>query len=503
MNSSRSEVRSSWWLSPISKPEGANGEFRALNSPFPVPSRRRSNLPFATLVMIALCVAVFILQTLAGGSQNPDVLLDFGASYRPYFVQGQYWRVVMPMFLHIGWWHLAMNMYVLYMLGPLLEKIYGYGRYAFIYVAAGVSSSLLTMFHDHNVAAGASGAIMGVAGALASASYFHRDRLPYPLARVFHRTRFTLTVLVFVALTLISGYLIPNIDNWGHIGGLVSGAILGALIPPPILSLNAALGSHHDAEPSQAIVWVPLTVVALAMAVAARHYRVAHEVTKLLEEAGRFQASHQPAAAFERYKRAERLDPQDERAPQELGALDLEAHHPGDAVNEFKRALRISPDSIQAQAGLAQAYDESGDRAQAQETYETLLRQHPRDPAAHEVAAQFFTTHNLYQFAIEQYREVLQLRPNDALAHNNLAWIYATADDPKFRNPKAALEHATRAVNLTAGREPDLIDTLAEALYVSGKFSEAVRVEGKALQLDPNKKDFQEHMMRYRKAASN
>src|SRR5579863_3701468 len=164
---------------PIPDSRGPGYQVGVPPSPLPGPAAPRSNPPVATLVMIGLCVAVFILQTLAGGSRNPNVLLDFGASYRPYFEHGQYWRAVMPMFLHIGLWHLAMNMYVLYILGPLLEKIYGYGRYAFIYVAAGVCSSLLTMFHGHSVAAGASGAIMGVAGALAATSYMHRDRLPY------------------------------------------------------------------------------------------------------------------------------------------------------------------------------------------------------------------------------------------------------------------------------------------------------------------------------------
>jgi predicted Zn-dependent protease len=81
-----------------------------------------------------------------------------------------------------------------------------------------------------------------------------------------------------------------------------------------------------------------------------------------------------------------------------------------------------------------------------------------------------------------------------------LAWIYATADDPKFRHPKAALEHATKAVNLTGSREPNLTDTLAEALYVNGKYAEAVKVQTKTLQMAPGNKDFQEHMAKYQTA---
>src|SRR5262249_25708954 len=90
--------------------------------------------PGATYVLIALNALVFGLTTLSGGSTNPDVLLEFGASYGPYFRHGEYWRLVMPMFLHIGVLHLLVNMYGLYLLGRILEHVYGYGRFAFLYV---------------------------------------------------------------------------------------------------------------------------------------------------------------------------------------------------------------------------------------------------------------------------------------------------------------------------------------------------------------------------------
>jgi tetratricopeptide (TPR) repeat protein len=356
------------------------------------------------------------------------------------------------------------------------------------------------MFHGHNVAAGASGAIMGVAGALATTSYFHREQLPYPIAHVFRRTRFTLTVLIFVALTLASGYLVPNIDNWGHIGGLISGAALGALMPPPVPRANARAQGLDYETPSQAVVWLPVAVVALAMTATARHYRVAHEVSRLLAEGTRLQEANQLSTAHERFRQAEQLDSQDERAHYALGSVALQEHNSAEAIDEFQRVLRISPDSIQAQAGLAAAYDQSGDRARAQNIYEGLLRRSPGDAGAHEAAAEFFTNHNLYQAAIDQYQQVLRLSPNDALAHNNLAWIYATAEDPKFRDPKAALEHATKAVNLTGSREPNLTDTLAEAFYVNGRYADAVRVQTTTLQLAPGNKEFQEHMTKYQRA---
>ena len=75
----------------------------------------------------------------------------------------------MPMFLHLGWWHLIVNSYA--PSGPSVERVYGYGRFALIYVAAGIGSSALSMSLSQNIAAGASGAIFGIAGAMLVAGY--------------------------------------------------------------------------------------------------------------------------------------------------------------------------------------------------------------------------------------------------------------------------------------------------------------------------------------------
>ena len=504
---------------PEPEREGASPQVQAPDlRAFPTQAPRREPrrpLPVATLVIIALCVAVFILQTLAGGSKNPDVLLSFGASFKPYFQQGQYWRLVMPMFLHIGWWHLLVNMYALYYLGPLLEEMYGYGRFAFMYVAAGISGSLLSTLHSHSVAAGASGAIFGVAGAILVAGYLHHEALPYRLARVFRRGRLGVTLLVFVLVQLAFGYMSTNIDNWGHVGGLAGGALLAALMPPPKLadaagwvaagsvsSMPDGASAMGEPAPSQAIVWAPVIVVALAMTATARHYRVARQVSDLLADGARLEAKKQPDQALQRYRQAEQLDPRDERPHEGLAALHLQAHRLPEAISEYNQALRINPGSIEAQVGLAAAYQASGDLAQAQRIFEGLARQNPRSVEVQEQLADILAGQKLYRQAIGHYQEALRLSPNLALAHNNLAWLYATADDPKFRNAEAALDHGRRAVELTSWRQPDFIDTLAEALYVSGNYAEAVKTESTALRLAPDNQELQEHMARYLKAAS-
>jgi rhomboid protease GluP len=402
------------------------------NIPIPISDQRPPSIPaqprywpVVTLVILGINVVVFLAMTLAGGSTNTNVLLDFGASFSPYFRRGEYWRLVMPMFLHIGWLHLAVNSYALFLLGPILERVYGYGRFALLYVAAGMGSSAVSMSLSRNIAAGASGAIFGIAGAMLVAGYLHREVIPPRWGRALGRG-----ILPFIVLNLILGFSVKGIDNWGHLGGLLSGMVLAALIPPPAHDLAPQFG---EARPSQAVIALPVVVVALAMASTAQHYVRSREVTRLLWEGAQLHAAHQEAKALERFR--------------------------------------------------------------------TAAQRSPHDTRPHMMMADLYTGQKLYSDAIQHYKEALQIEPDSAVSHNNLAWLYATCEDPKWRDPRSALEHARRAVELTQWKEAGFIDTLAEANYASGSYQEAVRIQSRALQLEPQDPELQEHMARYRKAA--
>lgn len=124
-------------------------------SPAPTPRddqvRTRRIWPFATLVLIGLNFLVFGLEVYLGGTDNNAVLLNLGAAYGPYLHRGEYWRVVMPIFLHAGWDHLFGNTIVLFMLGRIMERLYGYGRYLTIYVVSGIGGALLSMSVAKNI----------------------------------------------------------------------------------------------------------------------------------------------------------------------------------------------------------------------------------------------------------------------------------------------------------------------------------------------------------------
>ena len=459
-----------------------------------LPQRRPR--PVATLIILAMVFLVFVLEILAGGSTNPDVLQDLGAAYGPYIRGGEYWRLVMPMFLHAGVLHLSLNSYVLYILGGLLERVYGYGRFACLYVGAGIGGSLLSIWHSNDVVAvGASGAILGIAGAMVVTGLAHPGAVPPRWRRLFG-TR----ILPFVILELILGALIPRIDNWAHLGGVVSGMLLAFAIPPPPPPEYDYI-SETVSRPSEAMVVLPIAIVVLSMVATARHYRVSLAAEHLLEQGARFHTLHQDDKAAAAWREAARLTPADERPHEQLGLLYLDEKRIPDAIHEYREALHFSPGSPRAQLGLARAYRESGDLAKSRELFEAVLSKNPPDAQGQEDLANLCAEVKLYQEAVSHYRQALRLDPKMAEAYNNLAWLYATSEDPHFRNPEQALELARHAVELTQWNQATYIDTLAEAFYANRNYAEAVRVQTKALQLEPEKPEYQDHMDRYRKAA--
>ncbi|WP_369689636.1 rhomboid family intramembrane serine protease [Neobacillus niacini] len=180
--------------------------------------------PFFTYFFMTIQVAVFLLLELQGGSTNTSTLIKFGAKFNPYIYDGEWWRFITPIFLHIGFLHLAMNTLALYFLGPAVERIFGNLRFLLIYLFAGISGVIASFIFSPNISAGASGAIFGCFGALL---YF---ALIYP--KLFFRTMgpSVITVLVF---NLIFGFTVSIVDNAGHLGGLAGGFLAAGIVHFP------------------------------------------------------------------------------------------------------------------------------------------------------------------------------------------------------------------------------------------------------------------------------
>jgi len=190
------------------------------------PGQPRQWKPIATRVIIALNALIWLIMTIMGGSTNPYVLLRFGAKVNLLIVQGQIWRLVTPIFLHIGIAHLVFNLYALYVIGPRIECFFGHARFLSIYMLSGIYGVLFSFAFSSSPSAGASGAIFGLIGTQAIFFYCYRNTFGQRGRRQFYST------ISVIAFNLVLTFTTPNIDIWGHIGGLLAGAVLGWGLTP-------------------------------------------------------------------------------------------------------------------------------------------------------------------------------------------------------------------------------------------------------------------------------
>ena len=222
----------------------------------PIPSAAAR--PRVTWALLAINFVVFLLT---GGTTNPFALLDYGAMFGPLIADGEYWRLFSAMFLHVGLGHLVMNALGLFIFGQLVERLYGHSRFLAIYLLAGLTGSVASFaFNNVAIGAGASGAIMGIVGALGAFFISQRDLLG-------DMGRRNLTgVLVLAAINLLYGLVTPGIDNWAHMGGFVGGFAIGIVLAPRYVIADTPLGTPavFDSSSFAARWWiVPVVVAAL------------------------------------------------------------------------------------------------------------------------------------------------------------------------------------------------------------------------------------------------
>jgi rhomboid protease GluP len=153
---------------------------------------------------------------------NPTVadLIDWGGNLRQYTTAGDWWRLMTSVFVHIGIIHLLFNMYALFTVGIYLEPLLGRWKFLFAYLCTGIFASLTSIFwHDDTVSAGASGAIFGLYG-------FFLSLLTTKLLDPQTKKALLTSIVVFVGYNLLYG-MKDGVDNAAHLGGLISGFVLG------------------------------------------------------------------------------------------------------------------------------------------------------------------------------------------------------------------------------------------------------------------------------------
>ena len=191
----------------------------------------QSTMP-VTYGLIALNVLVFVLMLLFGAGflvTDGNAAIAWGANFGPLTLGGDWWRLVTSMFVHFGIFHLGMNMFSLYMVGGLVERLFGSMRFLLLYLVAGLCGSMISLvWHPDANSAGASGAIFAIFGALAAYLLDSKNAIP-----VVVRRKMLKDMAVILIINLVFG-MQAGIDNAAHIGGLIAGVVLGFILARPL-----------------------------------------------------------------------------------------------------------------------------------------------------------------------------------------------------------------------------------------------------------------------------
>jgi len=193
---------------------------------------------FVTNILIAINVTIYVILVVlsitigAGlgqlGSIDTNVIVLAGGQVNALVAQGQVWRIFTAMFLHFNLLHIGLNMLSLFLIGGVVEMVFGKWRYLLIYLGSGIVGGIVTFYVSpmNTLAAGASGAIFGVFGALGVFYILNRQALGRYGAGAITNWIF------WLGLNLVFGFSQPGIGIWDHIGGLIAGMVIALLLMP-------------------------------------------------------------------------------------------------------------------------------------------------------------------------------------------------------------------------------------------------------------------------------
>lgn len=186
--------------------------------------KTQNKLPLCTLILTAVNVLVYLYIEWNGSSYDADFLQQMGAVSESLILQEhEYYRLITHFFLHVGFEHLANNMFSLLILGYAIENILGRVRFLILYFVSGILAGVVSIVYNIGTAAGesiscgASGAIYGLTGALLFLLIMGNKK---------KKTTAVARYVLFIGISLYSGSQDPTIDNAAHVGGFVVGFII-------------------------------------------------------------------------------------------------------------------------------------------------------------------------------------------------------------------------------------------------------------------------------------
>ena len=472
----------------VGQSENSRNELKTGQSFLKYPKR----LPVVTLILIALNVAIFhpLELQLIASPQNLGPLIQFGAySYHLIVEEGEYWRLLTSTFLHAHALHLLLNMGILFLLGSLLEGVYGRGRFLFVYLISAIISSVASLLFVQNaLGVGASGAVFGLIGVAVALGIRYKDRLPRRLGRILG-----LRLLPFIGIDLLLGFFVLphfnyNVNNAAHISGLLTGFIGGIVLTPEIFSYR---------QREKRIV-VGLTAALVALTIVSGAMPVLHALTNSGETVKRQVDTVSPAELTDYIKNHEKKileRPYDPDAYAILENLYIEAlkAFPDDTAwthklkQFYEKALQADPASPVWNNNLFWVYqataferpDEKTELTDYIKLCETVANKRGYNRTLYLNLEYFYTRAKglapqegrFWDRKLEGfYQRAVKKDPENGTWSNNLAWLYVEQQT----NPQKTVELALNAVKQTP-TEKNFLDTLGWAYYRNGQYRKSLR----------------------------
>jgi membrane associated rhomboid family serine protease/Tfp pilus assembly protein PilF len=363
--------------------------------------RRQSNSMLVTQILLGINVAVFIAMVLADASAldhpSGELLVGLGANYGPLTLGGEWWRLLTCVFIHGSLLHIAFNMWSLWNIGSIAESLYGRWTFAALYLLAGIGGSLGSLIWNPNVlSVGASGAIFGIVGALISSFYLGEFSMRGQI------TGGTMTsLLIFSAYSLAQGATSSGIDNGAHVGGLVSGLILGALI---------ARGAPDPDKPIRRVAVLAFAIVLIGGG--AGWWFHSRDYMRHMKRGVGFLAGGKTDQAVNEFQTVIGQRPEFAAAHFALArsyAIKGDLAH---AETEFKRVLELNPENENSFYNLGFVYIEEAKLPEARAAFQQLIAINPNSANGHFGLAAVAMEEKKYQDAIQESQAAARLNPD-------------------------------------------------------------------------------------------
>jgi rhomboid protease GluP len=421
--------------------------------------RRSESSITLTQVIFGACIAVYLAMAIASGSPVDfpgNILRHFGANFGPDTLSGQWWRLITYMFLHGGVMHIFFNMWCLWDLGRLCESLYGRWTYAAIYIITGIAGGLASVgWNPVVLSVGASGAVFGLAGALIASFYLGEFSLPRLAISGTLRS-----LVIFAVFNIVIGQFFGGVDNACHIGGLVSGLILGALI--------ARLAPRVDNPVRRATVVATVALFVLLAGLGVRQWRGGPMLSPLQ---GR---SRDPVAQLQAIIKER---PNLTQAHLALAQAYLARQQFPQAEAEYKKVLELQPGYTPAKFQLGLTYLNERRYPEARAAFNDMLAQEDTKAQGHYGLGLVLEDEGKYQSAIDEFQAALKAQPSMSDVNQELGNSYLKLG--QFDDAIAALLKEKEA----SADNAELENALADAYQAKGMTKEAQAARDRAQEL--------------------